>query len=150
MPVFCQLAYTEIVRWRSYFDKERTFLAGTIEQSIDDLFDGLERRFEPSLVRHAFSYVTASKSGLSEAELEDVLSLDDTVLEDVFGSVIPELRRFPGMLWLKVRAELAGCIKEIEADGAKVFVWAHKQFTGGREHGLAGLKAQRLFLRVEF
>ena len=30
------------------------------------------------------SYITASKSGLSETELEDILSLDEEVLDEVF------------------------------------------------------------------
>ena len=37
-----------------------------------------------------FSYITASKSGLSEPELEDVLCLDDQVLEEVFQFNIPQ------------------------------------------------------------
>ena len=29
------------------------------------------------MVQHTFAYITAAKSGISEIELEDVLSLDD-------------------------------------------------------------------------
>ena len=36
------------------------------------------------LVFHALAYITASKSGLSESDLEDLLSLDDKVLDDVY------------------------------------------------------------------
>ncbi len=42
---------------------------------------------------HALSYLTASKNGLSDAELEDVLSLDDVVLNDVYIHWIPNTRR---------------------------------------------------------
>ncbi len=42
---------------------------------------------------HALAYLTASKNGLSDAELEDVLSLDDVVLNDVFIHWIPNTRR---------------------------------------------------------
>ena len=34
-------------------------------------------RFDQKLVQHTFAYITAAKSGISETELEDVLSLDD-------------------------------------------------------------------------
>jgi len=37
-----------------------------------------------------FSYITASKSGLSENELEDILCLDEEVLQDVFRFQIPQ------------------------------------------------------------
>ncbi len=33
------------------------------------------------LVSHALAYVTAAKSGVSETELEDLISLDDKVLK---------------------------------------------------------------------
>ena len=33
------------------------------------------------LVSHALAYITASKSGLSESELEDLISLDDKVTD---------------------------------------------------------------------
>lgn len=35
------------------------------------------------LVSHALGYISASKSGLKEPELEDLLSLDDIVFNDV-------------------------------------------------------------------
>ena len=34
-------------------------------------------RFDKKLVQHTFAYITAAKKGISETELEDVLSLDD-------------------------------------------------------------------------
>ena len=37
-----------------------------------------------------YSYITASKSGLSENELEDILCLDEEVLQDVFRFQIPQ------------------------------------------------------------
>ena len=37
-----------------------------------------------------FSYITASKSGLTEAELEDILSLDERVLEELFEFYVPK------------------------------------------------------------
>ena len=43
-----------------------------------------------TLVSHAVSYITASKSGLSENELEDILCLDEEVLQEVFRFQIPQ------------------------------------------------------------
>ena len=53
-------------------------------------------------------YITASKSGLSEAELEDLLSLDEKVLNDVFQYHIPPVRRIPPLLWTRIRNDLPG------------------------------------------
>ena len=46
------------------------------------------------MVKYIFSYITASKSGLTEAELEDVLSLDERVLEELFEFYVPKGKRF--------------------------------------------------------
>ena len=43
------------------------------------LFDRIENQHGKILVSHALGYLTAAKSGLSEAELEDLLSLDEKV-----------------------------------------------------------------------
>ena len=58
-------------------------------------------------------YITASKSGLSEAELEDLLSLDEKVLNDVFQYHIPPVRRIPPLLWTRIRNDLPGNISNL-------------------------------------
>ncbi len=35
-------------------------------------------------MQHALSYITVAKNGLTESELEDILSCDEEVLEDVY------------------------------------------------------------------
>ena len=56
-----------------------TLLAPNIRASIHKLFERIETKHGKVLVSHAFSYVTASKEGLTESELEDLLSLDEQV-----------------------------------------------------------------------
>jgi len=46
------------------------------------------------------AYVTAAKSGVSETELEDLISLDDKVLDDIYQYHLPPVRRIPPLLWL--------------------------------------------------
>ena len=72
---------------------------------------------------HALSYLTASRNGLSDAELEDVLSLDDTVLNDVFQHWLPPLRRLPPLLIPRLVDELERYLAEREANGATVVYW---------------------------
>ena len=61
IPLFCKLAFMESFKWRSYFEKDQTFLKNSIEASIEFLFEKVENKFNPTLVRHAFSYISASK-----------------------------------------------------------------------------------------
>ena len=56
-----------------------TGLANTIHASIMKLFDRVEAQHGKLLVARSLAYITAAKGGLSEAELEDVLSLDEKV-----------------------------------------------------------------------
>ena len=58
-------------------------------------------------VRKALGYITASKTGLSKSELEDILSCDDIVLADeVFKYHVPPIRRLPPLLWTRLRNDL--------------------------------------------
>ena len=59
---------------------------------IDMLFQRLETKYGKVFVHHALGYITASKNGLSVSELEDILSCDDDVLEEIFFYWTPPLR----------------------------------------------------------
>ena len=121
IPLFCKLAFMESIKWRSYFEKEQTCLKSSIESSIESLFEKVECKFGRSIVRHAFAYITASKSGISDNELEDVLSLDDKVLNSIYEDQIPSVRRVPAILVMKIKKEVASFLENIEADGSHVF-----------------------------
>ena len=53
--------------------------------SIPSVCSQLERRYGHLLVGHVAGYITSSKSGLTESEIEDLLCLDDRVLGEVFA-----------------------------------------------------------------
>lgn len=81
------------------------------------------------LVFHALAYITAAKSGLSESELEDLISLDDKVLDDVYQYHLPPVRRIPPLLWTRIRNDLPNYLSEREADGVSVMNWYHRLVT---------------------
>lgn len=58
------------------------------------------------LVSHALGYISASKSGLKEPELEDLLSLDDIVLNDVYQFWTPPIRNMLPSLWFRIHADI--------------------------------------------
>ena len=55
-----------------------------VMDSIFLLFEKVETKHGWFLVSHALAYVTAAKSGVSETEVEDLISLDDKVLDDIY------------------------------------------------------------------
>ena len=58
-----------------------------------------------SLHLNPASHISA-QSGLSEGELEDILSLSDEVLNDVYQWWLPPIRRLPPLIWVRVKNEL--------------------------------------------
>ncbi|KAK4290424.1 hypothetical protein Pmani_036667 [Petrolisthes manimaculis] len=77
LPIFVKLVFAEICRWKSYSKPQDTYLASNVMDSIMMLFSKVEVKHGRLLVSHALAYITASKNGLSESELEDLISLDD-------------------------------------------------------------------------
>ncbi|KAI5640011.1 NACHT and WD repeat domain-containing protein 2 [Phthorimaea operculella] len=128
LPIFVKLVFAEVCRWRSYTKPTDTHLASTVMDSIMMLFERIEKQHGRLLVFHALAYITAAKSGLSETELEDLISLDDKVLDDVYQYHLPPTRRIPPLLWTRIRNDLPNYLSEREADGVNVMNWYHRQF----------------------
>ena len=84
LPLFVKLAFDEVLRWKSYCSKDECVLQATVRAAIASVFEKLEHRHGKLLVSHALSYITQSKNGISDLEMEDLLSLDDVVLNDVY------------------------------------------------------------------
>ena len=128
LPLFLKLLFDEAVRWKSYLPIEKCILQSTIKDSINAIFEKLERLHGYHLVSHALAYITASKSGLSDAEIDDILSVDDDVLNDVYQYWTPPLRRIPPLLWIRVKTDLASYVISRGTDGVLVNTWYHRQF----------------------
>ena len=77
-PLYVKLVFDQISLWKSY--TQDIYLAPSISDCISKLFERIENQHGRILVSHALAYITASKNGLSEAELEDLISLDETVI----------------------------------------------------------------------
>ncbi|XP_014665918.1 PREDICTED: uncharacterized protein LOC106807919 [Priapulus caudatus] len=125
-PLCAKLVFDTVRRWTSYASPSA--LQTNTGESIMAFFDRIELQHGKVLVQHALSYITASRSGLSEAELEDLLSLDDEVLNDVYQYHLPPMRRIPPSLWTRIHNDMADYLSAREADGTTVFAWYHRQF----------------------
>ncbi|KAI6199667.1 hypothetical protein M3Y96_00651200 [Aphelenchoides besseyi] len=128
LPLFLKLVYATVFRWKAYSKPQEVVLFKSVQQSIHALFDRTESQHGKLLVSHALSYITAAKSGISDSELEDLISLDDKVLDDIYQYHLPPVRRIPPLLWSRIRADLPGYLSERAADGVIVLNWYHEQF----------------------
>lgn len=81
------------------------------------------------LTGHSVLCPLTHRYGLSEAELKDVLSLDDEVLQAVYRDWTPpskELLRFPPLLWVRLRRDLGHCLVRRPVDGCILLAIAHR------------------------
>jgi len=127
IPLFLDLVLKDTRKWHSFTTIPSSYPT-SVPAMIHRLFERLEEEYGRMFVSHALGFITASKAGVSENELEDLLSLDDEVLQDIYQFWIPPIRRIPPSLWARIRAELAGYITEREADDTHVIYWYHRQF----------------------
>ena len=123
LPIFCKLVFLEVCRWKSYFEPKLTLLRHNVMDSVFQLFERVENKHGWMLVSHALSYLTASKNGVSDPEMEDFISLDDKVLDDIFQYHLPPQRRIPPLIWTRVRSDLPGYLADSEADSVCVINW---------------------------
>ncbi len=83
-PLYLRLAYQESLKWPSYLPESETRLPSTLRGLIEQMFSRLARVHGKKLLQHACMYIALARDGLSFSELENILSLDDDVLNDVF------------------------------------------------------------------
>jgi len=76
-PLFLKLAFEAARSWRSYTPSEERKLGKNIEEQVAILFDRLSRSHDKMLVEQSLGYIAASKNGLAEDELIDILAYDD-------------------------------------------------------------------------
>ncbi|XP_019617342.1 PREDICTED: uncharacterized protein LOC109464718 [Branchiostoma belcheri] len=127
-PLYVRIASDMAAKWKSYTPLERCDLASSTTTLIKQFFRQLEKTHGEKLVSHTLSYITASKSGLSTNELLDVLSCDESVLDDVFQYHMPPVRRLPTLLWTRLRNDLDDYLVENGVEGAVVYRWYHRLF----------------------
>ncbi|UJR34569.1 hypothetical protein I4U23_027345 [Adineta vaga] len=129
LPLFMKLIFDIILTWHSYDIIDENFKKlQTIDDCILYLLNRLKLIHGNLLVSRSLCYLTASKNGLSQNELEDVLSLDDEVLQSIFQHYIPPVKRLPGILWTRIRNDLDEYLTEKEVDDISVIYWYHRRF----------------------
>jgi NACHT domain- and WD repeat-containing protein len=124
LPLYMKLIFDILLTWHSYDPIDPQLeKAKTVDDCIRYLFNHLKTIHNSLLFCRALCYMTACRNGISQNELEDVLSLDDEVLKSVFQHYIPPVRRLPGILWTRIRNDLDEYITEKEVDDSPVIYW---------------------------
>uniref|UniRef100_A0A3B1K070 NACHT and WD repeat domain containing 1 n=1 Tax=Astyanax mexicanus TaxID=7994 RepID=A0A3B1K070_ASTMX len=122
-PLHLKLLLDMAKQWTSYTTLSDIRLGSSVQEVISLFLDSLEGKHGKLFVRHALGYITLSRFGLSEAELQDILSLDNDVLAEVYQNRLPPnhtLLRFPPLLWALFRQDLGDHLVERWENGIAV------------------------------
>ena len=127
IPLQIKLIYDIVSTWKSSFDPPDEFIkCKTSIEIIKYLFNRIEKEVFDNeiLFKHCLFYLTLFEyRGISENELEDILSLDDKVLTSIFIKHHPPVRRFPMGLWYRIKYELKDYITHKMTDDIPVIAW---------------------------
>jgi hypothetical protein len=129
MPLYLKLAFEEARRWKSYTTD--VGLTPTIRGIIRQLFGrlSLDSNHGQMVVSRSLGYLAASKNGLSEDEILDVLSLDEDVRDDFKARAkhTPPEDRLPVIVWSRLYFDLEPYLTERSADNASLLSFYHRQ-----------------------
>lgn len=128
-PLYLKVVIQFVRTWTSYDNVDNSVMALDIQQAIIKFLDHIEVNRGHHLVSHALAYLTASKTGLSDNEMEDVLSIDDTVMNEIFPDWEPaRVRRCPSLAWARLKYDLRDFLVLKDCEGVTLYSWSHTQF----------------------
>ena len=130
-PLFLKLMLDSALAWKSYTPVTLSTFPRDVRAMIEKYFDGLERAHGRVFVSRTLGYLTCGRGGLSELEIEDVLSCDDQVLSNVYVYHDPPVEqriRIPSLMWVRLQDDLDQYLVERQVEGKDVFAWYHRQF----------------------
>jgi hypothetical protein len=130
-PLYVKLLADRALSWRSYTNVDHVKLGSSVRLAISQLFYDLEGKYGVTLIQNALGYLTVGIDGLTEVELEDVLSCDDAVLNEVYqfhNPPVPGVVTIPPLLWARVRNDISEYFTERQSYGKTTLFWYHRQF----------------------
>jgi hypothetical protein len=133
-PIFLKLLFEEVRLWHSY---DPVPVSGeSVPALLGQLFDRLSQptNHGPLLVNRVLGYLSASRHGLAENEILEILFADpeyraklNAATEQTRQELPPNAKRIPIALWSGLRFDLAPYLTERAAPGANVLTFYHRQ-----------------------
>ncbi|XP_026171557.1 NACHT and WD repeat domain-containing protein 2 [Mastacembelus armatus] len=130
LTLYAQLLHVHTSLWRSDLDVTGSSLPNGVHSSISALLDHLEQKHGSSIVARAVSYLTLSRTGLTEAEFVDLLSSDDEVLAEYVqrGETPSSSMRVPQIDVERVLLDLRRFLIRRTVAGSHVLFWMSRHF----------------------
>ncbi len=133
-PIFLKLLFEEVQLWHSY--DPAPVPGESVPALLGQLFDRLcqPTNHGPLLVNRVLGYLSASRHGLAENEILEILFADpeyraelNEATEQTRHELPPNAKRIPIALWSRLRFDLAPYLTERAAPGANVLTFYHRQ-----------------------
>lgn len=140
-PLYLRMAFEEARRWTSSY--EEIDLKADVKGIIRDLYERLsdEGNHGEVLTSRALGYLAASRYGLSEDEMIDVLSRDSEVMADFRrrSPKSPPVDTLPVAVWSRFYLDLSPYLAERSSEGATLLSFYHRELGEvAKEDYLAG------------
>ncbi|KAJ1465179.1 hypothetical protein T484DRAFT_2027873, partial [Baffinella frigidus] len=128
-PLWLTIVAQFLALWTSY-EAVKFEISPSVQGLIMDLFERLETTHGKHLVRAVLAFLTLCRqSGVSETEINHLLSLDDAVLADIYEWWVPSMRTCPPLVLTMLLAELAPYLsRRGDGSGQELLFWYHRQF----------------------
>ncbi|XP_070762150.1 NACHT and WD repeat domain-containing protein 2-like, partial [Enoplosus armatus] len=130
LTLYARLLHLHTSLWHSDSDVTESSLPDGIHSSISALLYHLEQKHGSSTVARAASYLTLSRTGLTEAELADLLTSDGEVLSEYVqqGERPPSNTRVPQIYVERLLLDLRRFLIRRTVAGSHVLFWVSRHF----------------------
>lgn len=128
LPLFLKVSYDEALSWTSYMDMDNCKLMDNVKKMASFKFSKMELKYGEATIRRALGYITAARNGVTNNEMEDLMSLDDAVMDEIAIKFVTHRRHFPQIIWVKIREDLAYFLTESNTYNTTTIRWSHGQF----------------------
>uniref|UniRef100_A0A3Q1HHR0 NACHT and WD repeat domain containing 1 n=1 Tax=Anabas testudineus TaxID=64144 RepID=A0A3Q1HHR0_ANATE len=129
-PLHLRLILSAAKRWTSSTPLSEIHLRANTQEMMSQLLLMLEEKHGKELVGGALGYIALAREGLLEAELRDVMSLDDDVIKEVYRCSpppTPSMIRLPPLLWARLRWDLEDQLEERWTGGVSTITFNNRR-----------------------
>ncbi|WP_033542963.1 DUF4062 domain-containing protein [Planococcus sp. CAU13] len=129
LPLFLKLAFEESKLWKSYTKEVviQPSISELIGQFLKRISDNSNHGFQ--LVSHVLGFIAASKNGLEETELLELLSDTEEVMNDFRKRAKHEFmeNHLPPVIWVRLLNDIEPYLIEKMENGSLVYSFYHRQ-----------------------
>ncbi|KAL4646973.1 NACHT and WD repeat domain-containing protein 2-like [Arapaima gigas] len=130
LPLCVDLLCEQVCEWSSESEVTESSVTSGVHNNIALFFSQLEKKHGRELVSRALCYLTLARLGLTEAEITDVLSSDNTVLSQFMpaGGILPYKLRLPEAAVELLLLDLEQFLVRRCVAGSQVLFWICRHF----------------------